>query len=131
MIRNPFSILRGGAEAPAPDTRPGHGVAENPSDRIARMVTSSDIFVLMKGSPKAPRCGFSANTVSIISSLGVPFSTFDVLADEQIRSEAKRYADWPTFPQVYVHGEFVGGVDIITQMHASGDLRRLAEERCS
>jgi monothiol glutaredoxin len=96
-------------------------------DRVSRMVQSSDIFVFIKGTSEQPMCGFSANTVAIMNSLGVPYSTFDVLSDESIRSAAKEHAGWPTFPQLYVRGEFVGGNDIITEMLHSGELQQLVE----
>jgi monothiol glutaredoxin len=70
-------------------------------------------------------CGFSANTVAVMDALDVPYRTFDVLSDEGVRSAAKEFASWPTFPQVYVGGEFVGGNDIVTEMHASGELAAL------
>ena len=72
-------------------------------------------------------CGFSANTVAIFNALGVSYATFDVLSDESIRSAAKQYAGWPTFPQVYVRGEFIGGNDIVTDMYTACELRQLVE----
>jgi len=84
--------------------------------------------MFIKGSPQAPQCGFSANTVAIMNSLGVRYSTFDVLSDDAVRAAAKEFARWPTFPQVYVRGQFVGGNDILTEMHASGELQQLVSE---
>lgn len=103
-------------------------VAAAPEKRIRRMVESSPVFLFMKGEPAAPRCGFSANTVAILENLGVPYRTFDVLSDESIRAGAKSYAGWPTFPQVYVRGEFVGGNDIVTEMFAAGELQAMVED---
>jgi len=88
------------------------------------MVGSSDLFLFIKGSPQSPQCGFSANVVRIIDGLGVPYKTFDVLSDEGIRLAAKEYADWPTFPQVYLRGEFIGGNDIVSELAAQGVLQR-------
>jgi monothiol glutaredoxin len=89
------------------------------------MVQSSPVFLLIKGTPQRPLCGFSANTVAVVDALDVPYRSFDVLSDESIRSAAKEFAAWPTFPQVYVNGEFIGGNDIVTEMHANGELREL------
>ncbi|MEJ2580519.1 MAG: Grx4 family monothiol glutaredoxin [Acidobacteriota bacterium] len=96
-----------------------------PAERIRSMIESTDILLLSKGTPQRPLCGFSANTVAIIDSLGVPYRTFDVLSDESIRSEAKVVAGWPTFPQIYVKGEFIGGNDILTEMYEAGELEAL------
>jgi monothiol glutaredoxin len=121
---SPFQVASeetatGGAPVREPDrSAPVH-------QRIDQMVRSSDIFLFIKGTPQQPMCGFSANTVAIMDSLEVRYSTFDVLSDEGIRTAAKEYAGWPTFPQVYVRGEFVGGNDIVTEMLYSGDLRQM------
>ena len=76
----------------------------------------------MKGSPAAPRCGFSRQITEILSSNNIPFASFDILSDESVRAGLKTLSDWPTFPQLYVHGEFVGGLDIIKEIATSGDL---------
>jgi len=102
--------------------------AAAPEERIRRMVDSSPVFLFMKGEPAAPRCGFSANTVAILESLGVPYRSFDVLSDESVRAGAKVFAEWPTFPQVFVNGEFVGGNDLVTELYASGELQRMVED---
>ncbi len=102
-----------------------HDVHSSPSERIERMVSSSDLFLFIKGSPESPQCGFSANVVRIIDGLGVPYRTFDVLSDDAIRSAAKEYADWPTFPQVYLRGEFIGGNDIVSELAAEGVLQQM------
>ncbi len=123
---NPFNITA----TPEPDEGLGRPVAEvdpdaGPTDRISSMVTSSDIFVLIKGTPQRPLCGFSANAVAVMDSLGVPYRTFDVLSDESIRDAAKTFAGWPTFPQVYVKGEFIGGNDILMEMYDAGEFQEL------
>ena len=102
-----------------------------PIERMGALVNSADIFLLIKGTPQRPQCGFSANTVAIMDSLRVPYRTLDVLSDEEIRSAAKDFAGWPTFPQVYVRGEFVGGNDIISEMHAAGELQDLVRGNAS
>ena len=91
--------------------------------RIEDLVSSSPVFVFMKGSKLMPQCGFSNNVVQILHSLGVPFETFDVLSDMEIRQGIKDFSEWPTIPQVYVNGEFMGGSDILIEMYNSGELR--------
>ncbi len=93
--------------------------------RIEGLVGSSPVFVFMKGTKLMPQCGFSNNVVQILHALGVPFESFDVLSDPEIRQGIKDYSDWPTIPQVYVNGEFVGGSDILIEMYNSGELREM------
>lgn len=95
--------------------------------RIDDLVGSSPIFVFMKGNKLMPQCGFSNNVVQILHALGVPFETFDVLSDMEIRQGIKEFSDWPTIPQVYVKGEFLGGSDILIEMYNSGELREKLE----
>jgi monothiol glutaredoxin len=91
-------------------------------ERVERLIRAADVFLFMKGAPHQPMCGFSANTVAVLESIGVPYSTFDVLSDESIREAAKDYASWPTFPQLWVRGELVGGNDIVMEMLQTGEL---------
>ncbi|MGB3692997.1 MAG: Grx4 family monothiol glutaredoxin [Spirulinaceae cyanobacterium] len=91
--------------------------------RIEELVNSSKIFIFMKGNKLMPQCGFSNNVVQIINTLGVPYETFDVLSDPEIRQGVKEYSDWPTIPQVYIDGEFLGGSDILIEMYQSGELQ--------
>jgi monothiol glutaredoxin len=93
--------------------------------RIEGLVGSSPVFVFMKGTKLMPQCGFSNNVVQILHALGVPFESFDVLSDPEIRQGIKEFSDWPTIPQVYVNGEFVGGSDILIEMYNSGELREM------
>lgn len=95
--------------------------------RIETLIASSPVLVFMKGSKLMPQCGFSNNVVQILNALGVPFETFDVLADPEIRQGIKEFSDWPTIPQVYVRGEFLGGSDILIEMYNSGELREKLE----
>jgi monothiol glutaredoxin len=95
--------------------------------RIEALINSSPIFVFMKGNKLMPQCGFSNNVVQILHSLGVPFETFDVLSDMEIRQGIKDYSEWPTIPQVYVNGEFIGGSDILIELYNSGALREQLE----
>ena len=80
-------------------------------------------MLFMKGSPSAPRCGFSRQITEILSTNDIPFASFDILNDENIRAGLKTYSDWPTFPQLYVFGEFVGGLDVIKELSSGGDLK--------
>ncbi|MBW4529186.1 Grx4 family monothiol glutaredoxin [Cyanobium sp. AMD-g] len=95
--------------------------------RIDDLITTSPVVVFMKGNKLMPQCGFSNNVVQILQSLGVPFETFDVLSDMEIRQGIKEFSDWPTIPQVYVKGEFLGGSDILIEMYNSGELREKLE----
>jgi monothiol glutaredoxin len=94
-------------------------------DRIDQMVNSHAIMVFMKGTKLMPQCGFSNNVVQILNILGVPFETFDVLSDPDIRQGIKDYSDWPTIPQVYVNGKFLGGSDILIELYQSGQLKEI------
>ncbi len=96
-------------------------------DRIDQMVQSQPIMVFMKGTKLMPQCGFSNNVVQILNVLGVPFETFDVLSDPDIRQGIKDYSNWPTIPQVYVNGEFLGGSDIMIELYQSGQLQEIVQ----
>lgn len=94
--------------------------------RIHEQVTTHPVVLYMKGDPKFPQCGFSANAVRILNALGIKeFFSVDVLKDAEIRQGIKDYANWPTIPQLYIKGEFVGGSDIMTEMYQSGELKKL------
>ena len=95
------------------------------SDRIRSLVTDNAIVVFMKGQPAAPKCGFSAGVVKVLDAMGQPYLGVDVLEDPFLRESLKEYSQWPTFPQVYVKGEFIGGADIVREMYASGELHAL------
>ena len=94
-------------------------------ERIAEIVGSNDVVLFMKGTELFPQCGFSSRAVAILDHLGVPYKTVDVLQDPEIRQGIKEYSDWPTIPQLYVKGEFVGGSDIMMEMYESGELQQL------
>jgi monothiol glutaredoxin len=96
--------------------------------RIADLVTSNDVVLFMKGTPFFPQCGFSSTAVALLERLNVPFEGVDVLADMEIRQGVKEYSDWPTVPQLYVKGEFVGGSDIMMEMYQAGELQALMAE---
>ena len=97
--------------------------------RIAEVVKSADVVLFMKGTPLFPQCGFSSRAVSILEHLGVEFATVDVLRDPEIRDGIKRYSVWPTVPQLYVKGEFVGGSDIMMEMYEAGELDQMLDEK--
>ena len=96
-------------------------------ERIEQLVKNNKVFVFMKGSKLMPQCGFSNNVVQILNTLGVPYETTDVLADPEIRQGIKEYSNWPTIPQIYVNGEFVGGSDIAIELYQSGELQEMIE----
>ncbi len=95
--------------------------------RIASLMTSDRVVLIMKGTPAQPQCGFSAKVVDILSQLRTAYTTYDVLQDAEIREGIKAYAAWPTIPQLYIDGEFVGGCDIVTEMYGSGVLENLVQ----
>ena len=94
-------------------------------ERIDGLVKSNDVVLFMKGTALFPQCGFSSRAVAILDHLGVTFETVDVLQDQEIRQGIKEYSDWPTIPQLYVKGEFVGGSDIMMEMFENGELQQL------
>ena len=97
--------------------------------RIDQDISSNDVVLYMKGTPVFPQCGFSATVVQVLSHLGVKFKGIDVLQDPGLRQGVKDYSDWPTVPQLYVKGEFVGGCDIVREMFQSGELETLLSEK--
>jgi monothiol glutaredoxin len=98
-------------------------------DRIQQEVSGTPVVLFMKGSPVFPQCGFSAAVVQILSQMGVKFKGIDVLSDPQIRQGIKEFSNWPTIPQLYVKGEFVGGCDIVREMYETGELQQVFEEK--
>ena len=96
-------------------------------ERIDTLVEENKIMVFMKCNKLMPQCGFSNNVVQILNTLGVPFETLDILADQEIRQGIKEYSNWPTIPQVYINGQFVGGSDILIEMYNKGELQELVE----
>ncbi|MBW4479228.1 MAG: Grx4 family monothiol glutaredoxin [Tolypothrix brevis GSE-NOS-MK-07-07A] len=96
-------------------------------DKIDNLVTKNKIMVFMKGNKLMPQCGFSNNVVQILNTLGVPFETLDILDDPEIRQGIKEYSNWPTIPQVYVNGQFVGGSDVLIELYNNGELQEIVE----
>jgi monothiol glutaredoxin len=99
------------------------------NQRISSIVGENDVVLFMKGTPLFPQCGFSSRAVAILDHCGVAFESVDVLQDMDIRQGIKAYSDWPTIPQLYVKGEFVGGSDILMEMYEAGELQALLEEK--
>jgi len=97
-------------------------------ERIKDQVEGNAVVIYMKGTPQMPQCGFSSRTAEALKSLEIEFAYVNVLTDPEIFQNLPRYADWPTFPQVYVGGELIGGCDITLEMHASGDLEKMAKD---
>ena len=98
-------------------------------DRIRQQVTENPVVLFMKGTPVFPQCGFSAAVVQILTHLGVKFKGIDVLSDPEIRQGIKEFSSWPTIPQLYVKGEFVGGCDIVREMFQEGELQQLLSDK--
>ena len=125
---SPFNIL-GSDKVPSGEAKP---VQENEQSkeqdlnkRIEDLINSSDIFLFMKGTPEMPQCGFSANVVAILQRTQKDFKTFDVLSDWDVRQGIKEYANWPTIPQLYYKGKFLGGNDIVMEMFEDGELEEV------
>ncbi len=94
-------------------------------EKIAQQIKENKILIYMKGNRDFPQCGFSSAVVNVFNQLGVPYETIDVLADSEIRDGVKTFSNWPTIPQLYVKGEFVGGCDIMREMYQAGELQKL------
>lgn len=95
------------------------------TEQIKKLLSSEKVLLFMKGNTDFPQCGFSANTSGILRQMGVPFKTFNILNDQEIRQGLKEFSNWPTYPQLYVNGQLIGGNDIITEMFQSGELQEL------
>jgi monothiol glutaredoxin len=98
------------------------------NERIAEIVGTNDVVLFMKGTPLFPQCGFSSKAIAILDHLGVQYASVDVLQDMEIRQGIKAFSDWPTIPQLYVKGEFVGGSDIMMEMYEAGELQQIMAE---
>jgi len=105
-------------------------MAENPmAEQIRKAITENDVVLFMKGTPVFPQCGFSAAVVQVLTHLGIKFKGIDVLQDPALRQGIKEFSNWPTIPQLYVKGEFIGGCDIVREMYQSGELAELLNNR--
>jgi monothiol glutaredoxin len=99
----------------------------DPIERIRTTIASDKIVIFMKGNRNFPQCGFSAATIEIFEQLGVPYETVDILADSEVREQVKIYSNWPTIPQVYIDGKFIGGCDIVRELYETGELQELVK----
>jgi monothiol glutaredoxin len=97
------------------------------TEKIGKLIADNKIMVFMKGTKLMPQCGFSNQVVQILNILGVPYETVDVLSDQDIRQGVKEYSNWPTIPQVYIDGEFIGGSDVMTELYQKGELQQMVE----
>ena len=100
-------------------------------EKLKQQIKENPILIYMKGTPYEPRCGFSAKTVQVLIDCGAQFAFVDILENQEVRATLPSVSDWPTFPQVFVSGELVGGCDIVTQMHESGELKKIIDEAVS
>lgn len=99
----------------------------NSQDQIKELITKNKVFAFIKGTPTMPQCGFTVKTINILNELDVPYETFNVLEDEEMRQAIKDFTDWPTIPQVFINGEFIGGADIMTELFETGELQKLVK----
>ena len=104
-------------------------MSEQVQSRIAGIVGQNDVVLFMKGTPLFPQCGFSSRAIAILDHLGVSYETVDVLQDQEVRQGIKEFSDWPTIPQLYVKGEFVGGSDIMMEMYEAGELKQMLTDK--
>jgi len=102
--------------------------AEDLNTRLKNIINQSPVVLFMKGNPSTPRCGFSKTTIGILNETGIPYTTFDILSDDEVRQGLKAYSNWPTYPQLYVKGELIGGLDIIKEMKENGELESTLKE---
>jgi monothiol glutaredoxin len=121
---NPFNIL-GDQSTPVQTGQDvsTQGATGTLNERIEGLIKSDNVFLFMKGQPQMPQCGFSANVVGLLNHLGVQFKSFDILSDMDIRQGVKEYSNWPTYPQLYVKGELLGGNDVIMELFEDGELQ--------
>lgn len=104
-------------------------MTESVNERIQNNISANDVVLFMKGTAEMPQCGFSSKVAGVLNYMGVPFSDVNVLADDDLREGIKSFSEWPTIPQLYVKGEFVGGCDIVVEMTLSGELDELLAEK--
>lgn len=102
---------------------------DDTKNKIENLINQSDVMLFMKGTPSMPQCGFSAAVVGVLNHMGIQFKSTNVLQDQDVREGIKEYSNWPTIPQLYVKKEFLGGCDIIREMHESGELSKFFEEK--
>ncbi len=119
-MSNPFQVVGGN-----PIEESTQNKALDLNARISSLINSAPIMLFMKGTPAAPQCGFSANVCKILNHVGVSYNTFNIYSDEDIRNGVKQFSNWPTYPQLYVKGQLVGGNDIVSEMMTNGELEQV------
>lgn len=119
-MNNPFQVMGGQAYI-----EPSENKSLDLTTRLKNLTHAAPIMLFMKGTPDMPQCGFSANVCKILNHVGVSYMTFNILADMDVREGLKQYSNWPTYPQLYVKGELIGGNDIVTEMLNSGELQEV------
>ena len=124
-MTNPFQTFGQLPQTPQAQSEilPQEATGENTKNRIENLLTKNNVILFMKGNEVMPQCGFSANSINILKACGAQFQTFDILKDQEIRQGLKEYSNWPTFQQLYVSGQLIGGNDIISELHDSGELQ--------
>ncbi len=124
-MSNPFEVLEK-SDLPILEVQP-NSLPASVDERITELTKNRAVVLFMKGNASMPQCGFSANSVAILAQTGVPFQTYNILNDPELRQKLKEVSSWPTYPQLYVKGEMVGGNDILTEMHQKGEISQLFE----
>jgi monothiol glutaredoxin len=119
-MSNPFQVVGGNAKGESEQNK-----SLDLNSRIGNLINSAPIMLFMKGTPAMPQCGFSANVCKILNHLGVSYNTFDIYSDADIRDGVKHFSNWPTYPQLYVKGQLIGGNDIVTEMMNNGELEQV------
>ena len=127
--RAAWAVCSTRSSSPLPALNRVRTMTDDANSRIDSTVKGNDVVLFMKGTPLFPQCGFSSRAVAILEHLGVEYASVDVLQDQGIRQGIKEYSDWPTIPQLYVKGEFVGGSDIMMEMYESGELSQLLQDQ--
>uniref|UniRef100_A0A6B2LHW8 Uncharacterized protein n=1 Tax=Arcella intermedia TaxID=1963864 RepID=A0A6B2LHW8_9EUKA len=110
-----------------PTPQPAPAQPEDLNERLKKLINSAKVMAFIKGTPAAPQCGFSSKFCAILKEQGITFSTFNILSDPQVREGLKKYSNWPTFPQLYINGELVGGLDIVKELVEQGELKQMVQ----
>lgn len=124
-MNNPFQVSSQGPAVKGQDITNNFSEISDPIERVKTAISSSPVVIFMKGNALFPQCGFSANSVAILNQVAPTFSTFNILEDQEVRQGIKEFSGWPTFPQIYVNGELIGGNDILTEMYQNGELKKI------
>ena len=128
MSDNPFKIVSGEEELKGAIPLVNLDKSKEIEQQIKALLSENNIIIFIKGTANAPMCGFSANSTAILNSFNITYKTFNILDDPEIRENLKKHSNWPTYPQLYIKGELVGGNDIITEMYRSGELEEFLKK---